>query len=119
MSSELMALSNGTFTLAESEDPKVFYFYRNDHEVIGEVGRIPMDFYQNYICKKMMDGEITEIVMNDICFETSDDGKCIRLTVSGIGENRTNQKQPNFIKRFLSKIFKWLFRQFVKYGAFT
>ena len=43
-----------------------------------------MDFYQNWICTKMFNGEITEMVMNDICFETSDDDKCTRLTVSGI-----------------------------------
>lgn len=106
MTNEFKAMTNGTFTLSESEDPNVFYFYRNDGEVIGDVDRIPMDFYQNWICTKMMNGEITEIVMNDICFETSDDGKCMRLTVSGIGERKAKQEQPNFIKRLFSKLFK-------------
>lgn len=105
MSNELKAMTDGIFTLAESEDPNVFYFYRNDREVIGDVGRIPMDFYQNWICIKMFSGEITEMVMNDICFETSVDGKCIRLTVSGIGERKTKQK-PNFFKRLFYKLFK-------------
>lgn len=118
MSKELMAMSNGTFTLAESENPNVFYFYRNDNEVIGDVGRIPMGFYQNYICKKMMDGEIKEMVMNDICFETSNDGKCIRLTISGIGECKAKEKKSNFIKRFFNRMFKWFFR-LLEYGAFT
>ena len=106
MSNELKAMTDGTFTFAESEDPNVFYFYRNDGEVIGNVGRMPMDFYQNWICTKMFNGEITEMVMNDICFETSDDDKCIRLTVSGIGERKSKQEQPNFIKRLFSKLFK-------------
>ncbi len=106
MSNELKAMTDGTFTFAESEDPNVFYFYRNDGEVIGDVGRTPMDFYQNWICTKMFNGEITEVVMNDICFETSVDGKCIRLTVSGIGECKAKQKQPNFFKRLFSKLFK-------------
>lgn len=106
MSNELKAMTNGTFTFAESEDPNVFYFYRNDGEIIGDVGRIPMDFYQNWICTKMFNGEITEMVMNDICFETSIDGKCIRLTVSGIGKCKPKPKQPNFIKRLFFKIFK-------------
>lgn len=106
MSNELKAMTDGTFTFAESEDPNVFYFYRNDGEVIGEVGRIPMDFYQNWICTKMFNGEITEMVMNDICFETSDDGKCIRLTVSKMGERKSKQKQPSFFKRLFSKLFK-------------
>ncbi len=34
MSNELKAITDGTFTFAESEDPNVFYFYRNDREVI-------------------------------------------------------------------------------------
>ena len=105
MSNELKAMTDGTFTFAESEDPNVFYFYRNDGEVIGNVGRMPMDFYQNWICTKMFNGEITEMVMNDICFETSDDDKCIRLTVSGIGERKSKQEQPNFFKMFFSKLF--------------
>ncbi len=103
MSNELKAITDGTFTFAESEDPNVFYFYRNDREVIGDVGRIPMDFYQNWICTKMLNGEITKTVMNNVCFETSNDGKCIRLTVSGI---KSKQKQPNFFKRLFSKLFK-------------
>ena len=54
----------------------------------------------------MFNGEITEMVMNDICFATSIDGKCIRLTVSGIGERKTNQEQPNLFKMLFSKLFK-------------
>lgn len=83
MSNELKAMTDGIFTFAESKEPNVFYFYRNDRKVIGDVGTIPMDFYHNWICNKMFNSEITEMVMNNICFETSDDGKCIRLTVSG------------------------------------
>lgn len=107
MSNELKAMTDGTFTLSESEDTNVFYFYRNDRKVIGDVGRIPMDFYQNWICTKMMNGEITEMEINDTCFfEISDDGKCIRLIVSGSGERKAKQKQPNFFKRLFSKLFK-------------
>ena len=106
MSNELKAMTDGTFTFSESEDPNVFFFYRNDGEVIGNVGRIPMDFYKNWIRTKMFNGEITEMVMNDICFATSIDGKCIRLTVSGIGERKTNQEQPNLFKMLFSKLFK-------------
>jgi len=106
MSNELKAMTDGTFIFAESEDPNVFYFYRNDREVIGDVGRIPMDFYQDWIRTKMFNGEITEMVTNDVCFETSDDGKYIRLTVSGIGERKAKKEQPNFFKRLFSKLFK-------------
>lgn len=100
MSDGLKAITDRTFTLAESEDPNVFYFYRNDREVIGDVGEIPMDFYQEMLCQKMFNGEITEEVGNKICFETSKDGKRIRLTVSGNleHENANPKKQLNFFK---------------------
>ena len=105
MTNELNVITDGTFTFAESEDKNVFYFYRNDGEVIGDVGIIPMDFYRSWIRTKMFNGEITGIVMNDICFEISDDSKCIRLTVSKLGECKAKQKQPNFFKRLFSKFF--------------
>ena len=54
----------------------------------------------------MFNGEITGIVMNDICSEKSVDGKYIKLTVYGIGECKTKSKQPNLIKRLFYKIFK-------------
>lgn len=110
MSKGFNTLSNGEFTFAETDVKNQFYFYRNDGEVLGEVDRLPMDFYQQYIMKKMMDGEITEMVMNNILFETSDDGKCIRLTVSDIGETPKAEEKPktkksNFFKRIFKKIF--------------
>ena len=62
--------------------------------------------------------KVTDIVANNILFETSNDGKCIRLTVSDIGEEPKpknvsveeykTQKiaKPNFFKRMIKKIFK-------------
>ena len=117
MAKELKALSNGEFTLAETEVENQFYFYRNDGGVLGEVDRLPMEFYQEYIMRKMMEGEVTDIVANNILFETSNDGKCIRLTVSDIGEEPKPKNvsveeyktrkiaKPNFFKRMLKKIF--------------
>lgn len=93
MSKDLYALSDGTFTLVETQNKNQFLFHRNDGDVLGDVGRIPMDFYQTYIAHKMMSGEITDIVMNDTCFETSIDGKYIRLTVSEIGKHKGTELQ--------------------------
>lgn len=125
MAKELFALSDGTFSLSETEVENRYLFYRNDGGVIGDVGRMPMDFYQKYIVHKMMSGEITDIVMKDISFDTSYDGKFIRLTVYEIGESperkdqdsnvveksesqlvqNEEQPKPNVFKRILKKIF--------------
>ena len=112
MANEFRAVSDGTFTLQETENENQFYFYRNDGEVLTDIDREPMDLYQAYIMKKMMDGEITDIVMNNIYSETSDDGKCIRLTICDIREKPTSksnstvkEKKPNFLKSLLKKIF--------------
>ena len=112
MANEFLAVSDGTFTLQETENKNQFYFYRNDGEVLTDIDREPMDLYQAYILRKMMNGEITDIVMNNIYSETSDDGKCIRLTICDIGEkparnknSTVSDKQPNFLKRLFHKIF--------------
>jgi hypothetical protein len=114
MPSELRLFSDGVFTLSETENENQLYFYRNDGTVLDDVGEAPMDFYQNYIIMKMMEGEITDVVMNDICFEESDDGKCIRLTISGVDNSRpsTNAKEINGEKskgNFFKNIFKKIF----------
>ena len=112
MANEFLAVSDGTFTLSETENKNQFYFYRNDRGVLTDIDREPIDLYHSYIMKKMMDGEITDMVMSNIYSETSRDGKCIRLTICDIGgepEKSTNStvksKQPNFLNRLFHKIF--------------
>ncbi len=107
MANEPSTLTDGIFTLAESNDPNVFYFYRNDGEVIGDVGRIPIDFYQDWICVTMSNGKMPEKVFDYPCLETSDDGKRIKLTVSGIGERKVQDEKPKLFKVLFSKHFKW------------
>lgn len=108
MEKEYLSVSNGEFTLSETEVENQFLFYRNDGEVLGDVGRIPMVFYREYIVHKMIEGEITDMVMNNIYFETSGDGKMIRLTISDIGDSKKNstiieKKQSNFLEKFIKK----------------
>lgn len=112
MANEFLTVSDGTFTLSETQNKNQFYFYRNDRGVLTDIDREPIDLYHAYIMKKMMNGEITDTVMNNIYSETSTDGKCIRLTISDIGEkprssnnSTASQKHPNILKRLFHKIF--------------
>lgn len=112
MANEFLEVSDGTYTLLETENKNQFYFYRNDGAVLTDIDREPMDLYRAYIMRKMMNGEITDVVMNNIYSEMSDDEKCIRLTICDIGEkparntsSTANNKQPNFFKRLFHKIF--------------
>lgn len=128
MAKELRAVTDGTFTLAETEKENQFYFYRNDGGVLTDIDREPMDLYQSYIVNRMMMGEITEMVSCDIHLQISEDKKCIRLIISDIGaeineeiEGKISEddvkeireefddlivssKKPTFIKRLLNKI---------------
>lgn len=110
MENGVLAISDGTFTFSETKNKNQFYFFRNDGEVLTDISREPVDFFQAYIAQKMMTGEITEIVMVNFLTEISEDGKCLRLTVSDIGEepnnSTANKKQPGFFARLLKKIFK-------------
>ena len=111
MANEFITVSDGTFTLQETENKNQFYFYRNDGEVLADIDREPMDLYHAYVFQKMMNGEISGMVMHKVYSESSDDGKCIRLTISDIGEGLEHpndsivSKQPSFLKRLFHKVF--------------
>ena len=109
MSKQFNSVSNGTYTLQEGENKNQLYFYRNDGGVLSNIDREPMDLYQAYIMQKMINGEITDMVMNNIYSEISEDRKYIRLTISDIGENpkkiAKRSDKPNAFKRFINKIF--------------
>jgi hypothetical protein len=93
---DLLAFSDGTYVFQESEDENQFFFFRKDGEVIGEIDREPMDMYQNYIVTKMFDGDFfNQIVANNLRFDTSDDGKCIRITSFAIGEKDPLERKEN------------------------
>lgn len=97
-------VTNGEYTLAETDNPDQFFFYRNDGEELGEVDRLPMDMYQSYVCNKIMTTGDTEIVANNIEFERSTDNKCIRLTVYDM--NKELPKKENKVKTFIKTLFK-------------
>lgn len=78
---ELKIFAKGEYVFSESEDPNQFYVYRKDDGVLGDIGRLAMDMFQDYVCYKMFEGEITTVVANNVCFEQSNDDKRIRLTV--------------------------------------
>lgn len=113
MEKNYLSVSDGTYTLQEGENKNQFYFYRNDGEPLtDDIGIKPIDLYHAYIIKKMMDGEIKDLVMNNIYSEISDDKKVIRLTTCDIGEKTESgndsvarTKEPSFFKRLLNKIF--------------
>lgn len=91
MSKELQELTNGTYTLRETGVENQFFFFRNDHEVLGNVGTSHMELFAKYLIEKSQKGEIQQSVYEGrMSFEISNDGKIIRLTVS---ENLP--KKPN------------------------
>jgi len=111
MANNFYAISDGTYTLQESDNPNQFYFYRNDGKVLTDIDREPMDLYHAYIMNKMMNGEITDMVMNNIYSQMSSDHTTIRLTISDIGEDpvpresSASHEKPSFWKRLFKKIF--------------
>ena len=45
MANEFLAVSDGTYTLSETENKNQFYFYRNDGAVLTDIDMEPMDLY--------------------------------------------------------------------------
>ena len=75
-------VSDGTFSLSETDVKNQFCFYRNDGGELTENGHEPMDLYQAYIIHQMMNGKMNvEAVCQDIKYEMSDDRKVVRMIV--------------------------------------
>ena len=122
MSKELQELTDGRYTLKETGVENQFFFFRNDNEVLENVGtNIIMELFGKYLIEKIQKGEIQQSVYEGkMSFEISNDGKIIRLTffenpvnkpnlriVKGEEKESTNtgKQRPNFFKRVTRKLF--------------
>ena len=110
MVQELRELTDGVFTLKETEVEGEFIFFRNDKEVLKNVGtNNVMVLFSKYLFEKSQKGEIQQSVYEcKMRFEISTDGKIIKLTV----KNKPNLQvvriedvtRPNFFQR-IKKMF--------------
>lgn len=106
MSDNYNAVTDGTYVLQEGEDKNQFFFFRKDGGEINQDEADPMDLYQAYICRKMMESDNPQMVMNNLKFETSTDNKCIRITVMDFESRDIPEpvKKKNWIERFKEKL---------------
>jgi len=116
MFKELIGVTNGEYTLEETEVENQLHFFRNDHNVLGNVGILPIEMFSRYLIYKVREGQINEEYAGEICFELSSDGKVLRLTASEKTEQnihivKNNESsapkvtEPNFFKRVFAKWF--------------
>lgn len=101
-------LSDGIFTLLESEVPRQFYFYRNDGEVLDDADYSEaMKLYQAYVIRQIMRGEIIDRAPRPVFSGKSDDGRYIIITVSNGDDDDDAAKEPSPISHFIEnpKIF--------------
>ena len=126
MPKELQELTDGTYTLAETKVENQFFFFRNDHQVLGNVGLSPVELFSKYYIEKSQKEGIQKSGYEDkIRFkfsecEISKDRTIIRLTVSDNLEKNPNlrivkggekespnatKQWPNFFKRVTRKLF--------------
>lgn len=122
MPKELLKITDGTYTLEETGKENELFFFRNDKEVLGDVGQIPFKLFSRYIVEKVTKGEFQgNRYQMKIHSDISSDGKVIRLTISDdstecpklrivkSGETepsskpKTQQPKPNFFKRIFRK----------------
>ena len=114
MDKEFQAFTDGTYVFQETEENGKFFFYRKDGEVLKDIDHEPMDMYQNYLCLKMMSGEIDGAVFGNINYKISNDGKCMLLETSMekfdvepivIPDKIEEKKKTNPVKRLIKTIF--------------
>lgn len=81
MENRYLNISDGFFTISETDRKNQFYFFRNDLQELGEVGEEPIKLFRYFIMGKYFIIDVNEKVMKNIYSEVSKDGKVIRLTV--------------------------------------
>ena len=117
MSKEITVVTNGTFSLEETKVENQFHFFRNDHEVLGNVGTLPIEMFARYLIYKAREGQIEERFDREILFELSADSKILRLTVSektkpNLRVVKTEEskvpevREPSYFKRVFAKFSK-------------
>ena len=110
---DAFAETDGTYTLEETEVEKQFIFFRNDHEVLGNVGTVPLELFSKYLIKR---GKHGETYRGQIFYEFSTDGKTIRMTAyenPNLRIVKSKEKDifsviepgPNIFKRIFRKLF--------------
>ena len=115
MSNELTGVTNGEYTLEETKLEEQFYFFRNDHGTLGNVGTLPIEMYARYLIQKMREGEIDDRYTREIRYELSEDRKVLRMTISEhtqselyiVKNNESEAPKVTESNRFKSVFAKW------------
>lgn len=80
-----LVISDGTFSLQETDTENQFLFYRNDEKVLGDdVEDEVMTLVNAYMVDKFMQGEFSNVVSCNVQLEISTDDKRIRVTLNNI-----------------------------------
>ena len=84
MDPKLQELTDGTYTLKETEVENQYLFFRNDHQVLGNTGSAYIYLFARYFNEKFSDGNEKKDVsyIGEMSFEISRDCKVLRITVS-------------------------------------
>lgn len=78
-----LSVTDGTFTMSETDVKNQFYFYRNDGGTLDVDGlsREPIELFQSFIIHRMMTGNMKlDFVCKDIEMDLSGDKKVILVT---------------------------------------
>lgn len=102
MSKELQKLTNGQYTLTETENENQFLFFRNDNEVLAYVGSEPLELFARYLIEKDKKGELRPNMeyKGSIAFEISYDHRKMRMTIS---DNQSYVPEQSVIRSKKSK----------------
>ena len=103
MSEMYNAVTDGVYVLQEGENKNQFFFFRKDGGEINHDEADPMELYQSYVCRKMIESNNPQMVFGNLKFETSVDNKCIRITVMDF-EERDIETKPIKKKSWFAKL---------------
>lgn len=107
MPKKSIKVTDGTFSLIESEVKNQLYFYREDGAPLGDVENMPLVLFSQYLVCRADEEELPKFYEAEFLCEISKDGKVIRLTVTepndpSVTEKPQQRHEPTFFERIQS-----------------
>lgn len=94
--------TNGIYTLEETSNKNIFWFYRNDgRELTENIEKELYELYHSYIIQKKKKDDMKN---KEILLDITDDKKAMRLIIKEKKNPDNEQPKNDFLKQLFHKI---------------
>ncbi len=109
MKNDMILISNGIYTLKETENESQFCFSRNDGRPLQEIGQKPLEFYYAYLVKQLVNKQVSDTIKCSVSVELVEGCRYAIISARPIVELKEKkpirQRKMNIIEKLYWKLF--------------